>query len=89
VQLGTARDDETVPFGAVPRHEVGSIEWPTRLLVESLPPLASKLSLRALAARVLVAARTRTSSLVLFIALGSSPLWLGFFASLLVSACVL
>ena len=61
-------------------------EWPQAVPLRELPPLASRLDLRALPSRLGLAARVSTRGLALAVVLGASPLWGGFLVSLLVSA---
>jgi len=74
--------------GIEPSHDAaaGSIEWPIAVPISQLPPLASRLGLRALPTRLRYALRTRARGLLLFLLIGASPLWVGFIASQFVSA---
>ena len=79
------------PTGPAARALVAdsNLIWPVGVRVSSLPPLASRIGFRALPARLAYTARTRSRSLLLFIILGASPLWGGFFLSQLGSAYVI
>ena len=74
--------------GIEPSHDAaaGSIEWPIAVTISRLPPLASRLGLRALPTRLRYALRTRARGLLLFLLIGASPLLVGFIASQFVSA---
>ena len=78
------------PVGVPPTYSPdGGTRWPVAVPVEQLPPLASRLGLRALPARLRFALQTRTRTVLLFLLIGASPLWGGFIASQFASACAL
>ena len=67
----------------------GQRRLPVAVSLASLPPLASRLGLRALPARLGFAARSNLPRLLLFLLIGASPLWAGYLLSQLGSAYVI
>ena len=74
--------------GAV-EHSPVAPRWPVAVPIDSLPHLGSRLGFRALPARLGYAARNNARLLLLFVAVGLSPLWGGFLLSQLGSAYVI
>jgi signal peptidase I len=77
---------EAVLAAEAPTFEPGGTCWPLTVPLDQLPPVASRLGLPALPARLGYAMRMRSRRLLLFLLIGASPLWIGFLASQFVSA---